>query len=512
MSIILREYQNNQLDFIKRKLPGKLPIAIESPTGSGKTIVILQFIKEYFEKHPENDFTIVLSTGFNKLVHQFAEEAKKFELKPIKWMGKACVSCKLRIMQIKKLKDLPGINDFEHFSPNREYWPKNINCFKTCKHYNECYYTESRLKLKSLGPKFIITNHSSYLIAINNNIFMPDIAFIDESHTFGSFYESYLKIEITKSEIEFIKNQLDNKDPTLILFKRCIEKGIKITPQLFRQIKRKLEGKKVNTEEIKLDLINRLERFSEEKPSIDKYIEVSNNGIEIIKFWSMYEVMQAQINYILFSATQDDFTLEMFDVLPSRLYIEEGCNTIDYSKSEFIVVPEEKFSDGLNKFLLRMKEKNRNKGLVLSTTMVDINYMENEKEIQGYKVFRDRDIDKFLKYKGNSILIGSRGLFQGIDIPDLNFVCLNRIPFPTYDDKFKAQANYLEKVARINAWRKFTIPQVKNDITQTTGRLWRKPGDKGTICIMDPRLTTRFKYMIKYIEEVRKGIKVEILE
>ena len=34
-------HQKKQLQFIENKLPGKLPMAIESPTGSGKTFVIL---------------------------------------------------------------------------------------------------------------------------------------------------------------------------------------------------------------------------------------------------------------------------------------------------------------------------------------------------------------------------------------------------------------------------------------------------------------------------------------
>lgn len=510
MDIILREYQNNQLEYIKRKLPGKLPIAVESPTGSGKTIVILQFIKEYFDKHPNKDFTIVLTTGFNKLVHQFAEEAKRFDLNPIKWMGKMCITCGVKIMKKNNTDIFPSMDDYEAFSTNRTYWPTNSNCFRTCEYRDRCFYNQTKRDMNGIGPKFIITNHSSYLIGINMNTFTPDIVFVDESHTFASFYENYLKIEITKAEIDFIQKQLDDKDPVSMIFKRTIDRGMKLTPQLFNQIKKKLVGKKVEAKNISLDLIARLERLSEEKPSIDKFIEVSSNGIEITKFWSMYEVMQNKISYVLFSATQDDFTLEMFDVPRSRLYIERGCNTIDYSKSEFLVIPEEKFSDGINKFLSIMREEGKNKGLVLSTTLVDINWMEQQGEIQGYKAFRD--IDNFLKFKGRSILIGSRALFQGIDIPNLDFVCLNRIPFPTYDKKFKAQATYLEKVARMNAWSKFTIPQVKNDITQTTGRLWRAPGDKGTIAIMDPRLTKKFAYMIKYIKDVRKGIKVRVIE
>ena len=56
----------------------------------------------------------------------------------------------------------------------------------------------------------------------------------------------------------------------------------------------------------------------------------------------------------------------------------------------------------------------------------------------------------------------------------LEFVGINQIPFQAYDDKFKAQANYLQKVGRKNPWKEFTLPLVINDITQTTGRIYRK--------------------------------------
>ena len=509
--IKLRDYQERQFEYIKGKIDGKLPLAIESPTGSGKTIVILEYVRQYFEKHKDEDFTIVLSTGFNKLVHQFAREAKKFGLDPIIWLGKGCVTCGFKIMRRDNLLEFPDMVEYEAFQEDRSLWPTNTSCFKTCPYFHNCFYNKAKRQMKKVGPKFIITNHSSYLIGLNNEFFnTPDIAFIDESHTFASFYESYLKIEITKKEIIEIQKVLSkDKDPVLMLFQRCINKGMKLTTPLFNQVKKKLENK-LDDKYITMDLIARLERFSGEKPAIDKYIEVSSEGIEIIKFWSFFDINQANIKYVLFSATQDDFTLEMFGVLRSRLYIERGCNTINYKDSEFLVIPEEKFSDGLDRFLDIMIKEGKNKGLILSTTMVDINYMVEKKEIKGYKVIRS--VEEFQEYESKAILVGSRALFQGIDIHGLEFVCLNKIPFPTYNDKFKAQANYLEKVARMNGWTKFTIPQVKNDITQTTGRLWRRPGDKGTIAIMDERLTKRFSYMVKYVEESRKGIKVTILD
>ena len=505
--IELRSYQKEQLNFINKKIPGKLGIGIQSPTGSGKTFVILQWIKNHFEKNEDQDETIVLATGFNKLVYQMADEAKKFGLEPIIWIGQGHMACGKKIMERDHLSTFPSINDYQAFSQEYKDHPTNASCLYKCEYKNNCLYTQAKRKLKSFGPKFIITNHSSYIYALQLNSFKPDIAFIDEAHAFASFYESCLKVEISKKEIEYVQGFLSERNPISMLFKRCLEKGMSITPQLFNQIKKNItENSKMNNH----SLFRRLETFSNAKPSIDKFIDISNKGMECTQFWSQFEVMQNQITYILFSATLDSFTREMFGIAKQRIYYENKCNTIDYTKSIFMIVPEEEFTIGINKFLIKMNEDNKVKGLVLSTTNKDVTYMQEQKIVEGYKVFIN--INAFLKYTGKCVLVGSRALFQGIDIPNLEFVALNKIPFPNYDAKFKAQSNYLENVAQLNPWTQFTLPMVKNDMNQATGRLWRSPGDYGTVAIMDPRLLDNFEYMTKYIEETRRGIKVEILK
>ena len=174
--IILRDYQRDQTDFINAKIKGGgLPIAIQSPTGSGKTITIIKWVIDYFKAHEGEDFTIVLSTGFNKLVFQFAEEARKFGLDPIVFMGKGSSTCKTKYQ--KKY--------------GKEYVYSRKNAFTTeldeaCNKGCSCFLSKSgsynivKAECQTAGPKFIITNHSSYLIGIFNETFTPNYAFIDE--------------------------------------------------------------------------------------------------------------------------------------------------------------------------------------------------------------------------------------------------------------------------------------------------------------------------------------------
>ena len=72
--------------------------------------------------------------------------------------------------------------------------------------------------------------------------------------------------------------------------------------------------------------------------------------------------------------------------------------------------------------------------------------------------------------------------------------------------------NYLKDIAKIDPWNDYSIPEVINTIIQTTGRLWRSPGDKGTIGIFDPRLDEKFNYILDFgIKQPRQGIKINII-
>lgn len=514
MPIELRPYQKNQLDFIERKMESGLPVAIKSPTGSGKSFVILEYARRLLERHRGENFTVVIATGFNNLVYQLAEDAPLFGIKPIIWVGQGHIVSEEKIRQKYGIDDNEALtlDQFQAFSPDPEIRETpnrrcvGRRCEKEARTGHKCLYHQAKNAISSFGPKVIITNHTSYLIGLKYLTFNPDVAIIDESHVFASYYESFHTDSITPDEIKFIQNQLDNKDPTLMLFKRAINRGLMVSPQIFEQVKKKLiQNSNLKSRKI----INKLATFADVKPSVDKYIEVSESvGIEITHFWSRFEVRQESIKYLLVSATQDSFTLNMFGVPKRNLYVEMNYNTIDYSQSEFLIYDDNEYLNAATKFLKRMRDEGKTRGLMLSTTNKDVNDLKALKELEGFKVFTD--LNKFEEYDdGPCVLTGSRVLFQGVDIKGLDFVSLNKIPFPTYDEKFKAQIFYLENVAKVDPWKYFTIPKVENDLTQSTGRLWRRPGDKGTIAVFDDRLNNRFSYLVKSVQRERPGIKVE---
>lgn len=491
-----------------------LGAAIKSPTGSGKSFVILEYTRRLLKEHENENYTVVIATGFNNLVYQMYEDAPLFGLQPIIWVGQGHIVSEDKLRQRYGLDpDTPiTLGKYQAFSPDptlREAPNRRCigwHCEKERRTGHRCLYHQAKSALTSFGPKVIITNHTSYLIGLQYGAFNPDVAIIDESHVFASYYESFNTDSISPEEIRFIQEQLDNGDPTLMLFKRAVQRGLMISPQIFERVKEKL---RLSDDPRALKVVRKIETFSRIEPGIDKHIEVSEErGIEVTHFWSRFEVQQGRIKYLLVSATQDSFTLNMFQIPRQNLYIERDCQTIDYSQSEFLIYDDDDYLASARRFLQRMKQEGKRRGLMLSTTNKDVRDLKQLGVIEGYRV--TTDLDEFERLRGEHIVLtGSRTLFQGIDIKGLDFVSLNRIPFPSYDDKFRAMISYLENVARIDPWNEYTIPKVENDITQSTGRLWRRPGDRGTIAIFDSRLNGKFSYFIKTVQRERPGIRVE---
>ena len=567
--IILRDYQKKQLEFINSRLEkNRKTIAIQSPTGSGKSYVILQFVKEYFEKHKNKDCTIVFATGFNNLIFQLLEDSKKFGLEPLVWVGFKASTCGLKYMEKNKTGSFPTLKDIDAFDPNQSYRPSVSrkfcieNCIY-CKH--KCLYTQRRKQVsEGRGHRFIITNHSMYTISIRNQLFMPDVTFIDEAHSYPQFYESLNNITIRPDEIAKIQNFFKYSNNKIFdIAVENVNNGRECSDRMINE----LVGKLVDSNKFYPDLINRFVSFISYKPSVSSFCEVNKYGINITNFFVGFgELESIKTQHVLLSATIDRYTMDIFNVVSNDLYIEKTFRN-NYEESKYITFIKSHSIENkddykklavkslitrLNKGLLEDTEENRkkfqtlddinnyadvkndnytfreavnaffeyitnnniNNGLFLSTTNENVGIIKNDyQNFNGYKIFTDKKLfEEAIKNSDKNILVGSRRYFQGVNIPGLDFVCIDKIPFPSYDDKFVAYQNYYELMTGKNSWFNHTMPKTSNDIIQTTGRLWRNKDDKGYVFILDPRINGKFKSLNKFVNEVRIGIKEEIID
>lgn len=510
----LREYQKRQLDFLVKHEDCDEVVGLESPTGSGKSFVIVNYITHLFNRH--ENLNVVITTGSNNLVFEFAATAKKWGLDPIIMVGNNLLTCydNKDAGQIFSLNQDNWCSTIKKNSKVKDANGKLVLC-DACKRCRYPHLISTKAKINDFTKnRLIITNHQAFLSHVfGSGMYHPDVVIVDEAHLFSTFYSNWKNTEITKEDIDKIFNCLKGK-PQEKLFEIFLEKGDPIPQQLAIKICDLIRINYKALPELKKwveNLCSRIEQFTEKK-SNEIFYDINKQHMKKIIFWNHYDIMQHSIKYRLFSATLDRFTRMMFGMDPDRFdyfYKERNLNLIDYTKSDAYIYKLNDFNVALNNFIKKCEERQFKQGLILSTTLENVANLKKQGKVGKYTVYTA--LKDFREAKGYKVLVGSRALFQGIDIPTIQFVMLNKIPFEQYDEEFKMKVNYLNTTIGIDPWTDYSIPFVNNTMIQTTGRLWRGPDDFGLVAISDSRLDGRFSYLLKNITEVRKGINLHIL-
>lgn len=499
--IILRNYQEKQLEFLQSN--NGLVKGLQSPTGTGKSIVLLSFIKDCIEKDKYN--TIVLSTGFNELVFQMEEDAKRLDInvKVIIGSGHLIPNCRKN-----NSPDFEFSRFFQRYclecDPEGEMRKRTGSaCSKNC----------IMNFLRSNKQKVILTNHS-YFLAMKDYI-KANLLIVDEAHTFGEFYMSYNTIAFSEREKEILNEYcLQVKTPTSQVLRLALSKGMGINATLLDSVSRELQANtKYSIVEIR-EFIRKMELVFVQK-SFDNYLENSNGEYIKTKFFSKFDlsVEGKDTDIIITSATLDSYTLNMFNCTNKNQIYKQREDRNRYKGSHIISCYQE-YHIAFDSIIDRMfKEYHHTTGLILCTSNENVYWsIERMKKFSNIAVFND--IKKFKAFKGTKVLIGSKKFYQGIDIPDLDFIILDKLPFSTYDNKFQAYSYFIEKVTRQNAWTGYTMPLMFNSLLQGIGRLWRKNDiensiyDQGTVVVVDPRLEKKFNYIEKQLVAMKPGIEL----
>ena len=219
------------------------------------------------------------------------------------------------------------------------------------------------------------------------------------------------------------------------------------------------------------------------------------NGVNIDVF---FDNIQLKKNVCIVSATVDDYTKSILGVQHS--YNEHNCKITDYSKSSLSMYS----SFDMQSIYDFISKQTAEHGLVLSTRLDIVNELKNKRFICGYEIVSNvADLNPGKR----QILVGSKTLFQGVNIQSVGFILINKIPFSRYDDSYKKKMAYFDKLGR-NSYMFYTIPYVTNQLIQCMGRLWRSPGDYGNIAIFDRKACIKHKSIIMSALSYRDGIKV----
>ena len=101
-------------------------------------------------------------------------------------------------------------------------------------------------------------------------------------------------------------------------------------------------------------------------------------------------------------------------------------------------------------------------------------------------------VERFAK-DPSSILLGTIGLWQGIDVPgpSCTLVAIDRIPFPRPDEPVMAARSAEADAAGGSGFMQVSLPRAALLLAHGTGRLIRSLDDRGVVAILDSRIVTK---------------------
>jgi ATP-dependent DNA helicase DinG len=260
---------------------------------------------------------------------------------------------------------------------------------------------------------------------------------------------------------------------------------------------------------------DRLERFRVQQSSgLVYYLEEYNHkGVKQVKLASQAIRVAGYLDKHLFSevptAIITSATLAVggkFDHLKREI----GCgdareivveSPFDWQKQALLVVDESMpepnspgFLDAAAKAFARIVEmaKGRTLGLFTSWKMVDRVDQELKHQHrypilrQGQGLPREQLIERFRR-EHNSVLIGTKSLWEGVDIPGDSLICvvLDRLPFKNPDDPVMRA---LEEDFGEDTFNNYSIPGAVIAFKQGFGRLIRSVSDSGVVVCLDSRI------------------------
>jgi ATP-dependent DNA helicase DinG len=200
-----------------------------------------------------------------------------------------------------------------------------------------------------------------------------------------------------------------------------------------------------------------------------------------------------------------------FRFIRSRLGLDEAeeigvASPFDYEEQGVIFLPrrlpepkDPRFIPEAGLLVRRLLTITRGRAFLLFTSFAHLQAMRALLEedvdypllVQGDQP-REYLLERFQKTAG-SVLLGTASFWEGVDVPGeaLSLVVIDRLPFAVPDDPLLA--------ARLNDIRRrggepfmdYQVPEAVLALKQGAGRLIRTRKDRGILCVLDPRLTSR---------------------
>lgn len=190
------------------------------------------------------------------------------------------------------------------------------------------------------------------------------------------------------------------------------------------------------------------------------------------------------------------------------MYVPNGMPSVKDTKSH-----REFFQEELKKLI----KASKGGALVLCTSISEMketyNYLQLEfGDVYPVYYFSGDSKDGLTKEEAvklfteneDSILVGTRGFFQGLDVQgnSLRLLCIDKIPFPT-PDIVNRRKSELAGQKGLNGFSLYQITPATMTLLQALGRLIRHTTDSGVVSVFDDRL---FNMGLSWINPIRNSL------
>ncbi|WP_026884550.1 helicase C-terminal domain-containing protein [Clostridium akagii] len=185
---------------------------------------------------------------------------------------------------------------------------------------------------------------------------------------------------------------------------------------------------------------------------------------------------------------------EIVEVMPIKPIFQYRDKSVIYAIENIDPNDAQTFSQQMKKFVVELSTNVEGNIIVLFTSRKRLNAFKNEatEELNtlGITVVEGKkDIEKLKSREVRYILLGSKGFFEGIDIPGdaMATVVLDKLPNINSNEPFYKsliEKNIEKGASYWNAYSKVNFPIVSIDLKQIYGRLIRTEYDYGSLFIM----------------------------
>ena len=220
------------------------------------------------------------------------------------------------------------------------------------------------------------------------------------------------------------------------------------------------------------------------------------------------ELFQHKDSVVLTSATLS--TEGSFEYFKSRVGVGGDCQELlvgspfDYQKAALLLIPEDmpapnsdRYVDAMVKVLTDLGTAMKGRTMALFTSYASLRAVAQRLRAplmgEGVQVLAQsvdgsaQQLMTRFAEEPNSVLLGTSSFWEGVDLPSgmLKALVLTRLPFQVPTDPIvKARSDQYQ-----HPFNEYSVPQAVLRFRQGFGRLIRNKEDKGTIVIMDNRIT-----------------------